>query len=713
LPAPIGDINGGGIALGSGELYVTTGQPTNSVSAFDLTLARRALPSGAFSGLSVPRGIAFDPSDGEFYVGNGAATVNVFSATGAALSVTDGFPGYYGPSGVAYDPDDETLWVANYVGAPAASPPVHGVAEYTANGAAAQTFDYASQFAPPAPHVEPYSITVCPAASTGGQTTVVVGFIDDGSGLGTGAVQSYTTSGAPIGSTFSGTITRPYALSCNAQGDVYIADVTGLHVVNTRGTAQPLPGSFAGLTPPLYGVLAGALAAPTTATALATGSAFACALLTGGAVECWGGNGSGQLGNGTTAGSSTPSRVAGLSGVTAIAAGLDFACAIVAGGAVECWGDNDVGQLGNGTTTSSSTPVAVSGLTGVSAITAGSDFACALLSAGPVECWGDNDFGALGNGTTTSSSTPVVVSPVSGVANTGTNATSVIAISAGGFHACAIYSYSDQPGTFLACWGDNTYGELGIATSGPQACPGGIPCSTAPVVADGNPLPTPIPAGATQLGLPVEVAAVAAGAFETCAEIGIPFAGPALYCWGLDDFGVLGNGATEASTCASIPCSVAPIQAIGLPAIADGGLGPFVVSVSAGTTHACANLSDGTVECWGDNALGELGNGTSTGPLTCSGPPFFGGVLCNQGATGGCAGFACSTPAAVGALTDVSTISAGGNFSCALLSRGTVECWGSNDSGQLGIGTASGPDSCSYTGQTFACSTSPVSVSGL
>jgi alpha-tubulin suppressor-like RCC1 family protein len=125
--------------------------------------------------------------------------------------------------------------------------------------------------------------------------------------------------------------------------------------------------------------------------------ASACALLSGGTVECWGyniGNGTSTLCNGTNVCSSTPTAVSGLSGATAISVGGQSACALLSGGTVECWGN---------------TPVAVSGLSGATAISVGGQSACALLSGGTIECWGSNDEGQLGNGTTTNSSTPVAV----------------------------------------------------------------------------------------------------------------------------------------------------------------------------------------------------------------------------------------------------------------------------------------------------------------
>jgi alpha-tubulin suppressor-like RCC1 family protein len=102
--------------------------------------------------------------------------------------------------------------------------------------------------------------------------------------------------------------------------------------------------------------------------------------------------------------------VTGLTGASAIAGGYGHTCAIVAGGAADCWGYNGYGQLGDGTTTDSSSPVAVTGLTGATAITAGYGHTCAIVAGGAsVDCWGYNANAQLGDGTNTDSSTPVAV----------------------------------------------------------------------------------------------------------------------------------------------------------------------------------------------------------------------------------------------------------------------------------------------------------------
>ena len=120
----------------------------------------------------------------------------------------------------------------------------------------------------------------------------------------------------------------------------------------------------------------------------------------GAALRCWGFNGSGALGDGSTTDRTTPVDVGGLgSSVLAVAAGFAHTCAIKTGGGVKCWGANNYGQLGDNSTANRTTPVDVVGLgAGAIDIAAGYSHTCALTAAGNVLCWGQNDFGQIGNG---------------------------------------------------------------------------------------------------------------------------------------------------------------------------------------------------------------------------------------------------------------------------------------------------------------------------
>jgi len=256
VPGPVSNINGGGITVAQGNVYVTMGQPRNSVVAYSaLTLQPVTLPTGSFSGLSVPRGIVFDTHNNQFYVGNGAAGVNVYDVNGTSLTVPGGFPGTYGPSGLAFDSVHNTIWAANYAYANAP----YGVTEWNEDGSAAQTFNYASQFTTPTypAYNDPYWIAYCATAGNppAPANLVVVAFSSIGGNSGNGVVQTYGQTGAAVGSPFGTAIGGPRALSCSSQGRVYVAADNGLFVYDTSGNPISLPaGAFGGMTAPIYGV---------------------------------------------------------------------------------------------------------------------------------------------------------------------------------------------------------------------------------------------------------------------------------------------------------------------------------------------------------------------------------------------------------------------------------------------------------------------------
>jgi alpha-tubulin suppressor-like RCC1 family protein len=248
----------------------------------------------------------------------------------------------------------------------------------------------------------------------------------------------------------------------------------------------------------------------------------------------------------------------------------------------------------------------------VAALSAGYQHTCALLSSGMVDCWGDNASGQLGTSTTTSASTAQSVSGISGV----------VAVSAGYLHTCAVTSDGA-----VWCWGDNTYGELGTGS--------GLSSET-PVLVSGL-------TGAV---------AVAAGANFTCALT----SGGDVSCWGAGALGEMGNGLTSISNPAPVPVST-------------GLSGVVAISAPAGGTHVCALTAAGAVYCWGYNAHGELGDGTTTNRSS----PVKAKLLSGAVAT---------------------AIGTGDEHSCAAVTGvpSGYYCWGNGADYQLGNGSTTSPE---------------------
>ncbi len=384
--------------------------------------------------------------------------------------------------------------------------------------------------------------------------------------------------------------------------------------------------------------------------------------------KCWGGNSSGQLGDGDgsrarqsglripTADRPYPTIVAdflkfGSPPLAKIASGGSFTCALTQAGGVKCWGSNYYGQLGDGTNTDSNTPVGVVGLSsGVVGLAGGGGHACALTSAGGVKCWGYGNFGQLGDDSWTSRNSPVDVFGL----NSG-----VVEVVAGDNNTCALTSTG-----IVMCWGlingtgtvstpyaePGMFGMIGLAAGRSHVCAlnasGGLKClgnNSYGQLGDG----TNINGIKDVSGLAGGVVDLGAGDYHTCALL----SSGGVKCWGLNADGQLGN---STNTDSNIPVDVS-------------NLGSDIIGLSVSYSHNCALTTSGGVKCWGSNENGQLGNNTnqdSNSPVDVS-----------------------------GLASGVTSLSAGARHTCAVLAgTGPLRCWGDNSNGQLGIGVATEPE---------------------
>jgi alpha-tubulin suppressor-like RCC1 family protein len=410
-----------------------------------------------------------------------------------------------------------------------------------------------------------------------------------------------------------------------------------------------------------------------------------CAVTAGGDVECWGNNESGELGDGTTNGSTTPVKVKGIEQAAAfVSVGVGSACALTTNGSVYCWGYGVDGELGNGTEPQlSERAVPVSGLDGqVTALSTANGVSCAV-KAGALYCWGASVVGLLGTGQSENATTPIRVPPLE---------SGVTAVSVGQAVACAV-----KDGDVL-CWGMfATHGELGNGTTKPSATPVRVK------------------------GLPSRATAVSAGLDFACA---LTDTGGVL-CWGNGATGALGNG----------------LMAISPVAVQVEGLRSGVVALSAGVSTVGAIKADGSVVSWGFGADGELGNGSiESDSSTPGGPGGFSLVpvsviglkspavslsegdapcVATRAGTVACWGLIAEnalTPVPVTAVDEVIAITAGGDlstgvFACAVSKKGFASCWGGNLDGQLGTGTTSRGSNLPTDNAVLVASTTGVSAS--
>jgi len=243
----------------------------------------------------------------------------------------------------------------------------------------------------------------------------------------------------------------------------------------------------------------------------------------------------------TSTSSTSTTTTSLLPGWSTVTKGAAHSCALDhATRTVKCWGDGAHGQLGHGLVSSSPDPVTVEGAADVVAISAGGLHACAVELNGEVKCWGDGRHGQLGHG---GLSARLMARPVPALEV-------ALDVSAGGSHTCAL----EQNGT-VKCWGWNEFGQLG----------------------HGSPQNSRYPRLVKGLS---DVVAISAGGLHTCAVEGSGL----VRCWGFGSHGQLAHGSKEERRFA--PGAAVP----GVEGAED---------VACGHEHSCARLAGGAVRCWG------------------------------------------------------------------------------------------------------------------
>lgn len=311
---------------------------------------------------------------------------------------------------------------------------------------------------------------------------------------------------------------------------------------------------------------------------------------------------------------------------TQLATGGTHSCGITGRGELYCWGISQHGELGSASTLRdcgaffgpgiecSPIPVKAADLRAV-ALTAGEMHSCALDASGTAYCWGANFYGEIGSGSISDAITPTVVA----------GGFTFLQLVAGRMHTCGITTSHDA-----YCWGWDHAGQLGAGDVSSDRCVffSNDPCSRVPRLVTGG----------------HQWAQLSATDRATC---GITTDGE-LYCWGLDVGGSDGLYCQTPTNFAG--CTRTPILIEGSKTYTTSRIG---------NVHRCQQATDGTVECWGANYFGMLGDGTTDATWA-------------------------PAPAAGGA--SYASFVASRNGTCGLTTDGQAQCWGRGAEGQVGNG---------------------------
>jgi len=365
-----------------------------------------------------------------------------------------------------------------------------------------------------------------------------------------------------------------------------------------------------------------------------------CGVRSNGEAWCWGEGSGGDLGNGLATDSLVPVKVSTVTDFVSIIGAGAAQCGLTKRGIGYCWGTENTGNFGNGATSSQqNTPTPILNITDFSKLAIAS-YGCGLRANGQIWCWGSNSNGQIGNGTTGGTvDTPVQVLHIS----------DFVDVSTGGGVSCGVRRNGEE-----WCWGADSYGRLGngpvlIAdTNVPsKVVTGNVLKIMAGTQGNGYAIVDPTPHKTT----PISIAKgkIGGGYHHACY---IDNAN-ALWCWGYDAEGQLGNGGVITANQESPSGVDNGNSALGWTMV-DGSVYGSAVNI-----HTCGIKTDGTAWCWGSDSFGQLGNG---------------------------AGGASASPVQVSDVGPWAWIDARAGSTCGIKTDGTAWCWGDDTNGYLGNG---------------------------
>ncbi len=412
-----------------------------------------------------------------------------------------------------------------------------------------------------------------------------------------------------------------------------------------------------------------------------------CALLSTENVKCWGANSSGQLGYGDTTQRNAPGPDINLgANATSISTSSYHTCALLSNGNVKCWGENYNGQLGYGDYSQRNAPGPDINMgTAAAFISTGGGNTCAVLSTSNVKCWGNNEYGQLGYGDTIQRNIPdanivpvlvtftVTFDGIAASSVTYVNSTTITAVTPARSEGIVNVVLTNGDSSTYNLNNGYTYAvprninNLDIASLSCSPTTAIINTTVNCIITTNinqNELSGSVNVRIGDSGLVVNCPVNASGTTITCNNIpvGANSGTFASQYSGSGNNSVYSNG----NNVAVIPITLSPTSGntVGGTTVTFTGTGftsqARVVQTSAGQNHTCTLLSTGNVRCWGYNGNGQLGYGDTTNRSSALSDINL-GVSATQ-------------------------ISTGENNTCALLSNGNVKCWGYNGNGELGYG---------------------------